>query len=1014
MKKIFTFSLIINTLFIIAQTGFVSGVPYFYQYNNTINPGGSCQNTSIAMVIKYYGGIAVTPDDISSYYGTSQAQTPSGLKQVFDSEAAYFGLSVRDVPHTNGTFSEIHALLAAGKPVIVHGYFTSYGHVLVITGYNGSVYTCNDPAGKWSQIYQYGGYSQTNSTEGHGVTYSKSAFEDAIGPDGTIWYHEIINTSTVTPPPSTVDIVPPTSIANISNPTNYKTSNFNVNFSDVDNSGGSGLDKSFYSVLDWNGTEWRGNNNNGFMCDNFDSNIHSDWTTGSGTWSISSNILNQTDEINTNTAFSANVNQTLSNRYIYHWLGNIDGTGTDRNAGIHIMSDNIGSVNRGNNYLVWFKADLDEVHIYEVVNDVISSPLKVFSGVTINTNTWYDYKVMYDRTTGKFTIWMNDDLIGTYTDTSPLATGNGFSFRTRECKYKINNFKIYRSRLSTSATVTVGNANADVRYQSPSPSNVSYSCKIKTLCVDNASNVSAVGNVDVLIDWTPPNSTPSVNDGLGSDISVTTSLNTLDANFSISTDANSGIKNYYYFIGTLPNDSSIVGSTNNGLNTSISKNGLTLTNGTTYYISVYSVNNAGLKSGVASSNGQTVNVSVPTAPTASVNSVNTICVGQPVALLDASTGVPTSWTWNMQGGTPTAASSQNISVTYTAAGVYTISLLASNATGSNTAVSTITVLANPILSVSATQSSLCAGNSTTLSANGASLITWSPSEELSNSSGATVISTPSASVVYTVTGSSGNCSSISMVSVVVNSNPVINASASNYTVCSGQTSALSVSGASSYSWSPSTALSSTTGSLIATNPTSNITYTVTGISGGCEGLATISLSVNPNPIINVVSTKTQICVGETTTLTANGANSYTWTSSSSLSSVNGNEVIANPTVTTLYNISGDNGICIGNGMFTLVVNTCTGIKQLNNEMDFSIYPNPFFGEINLKYYLPKDSEVEITLIDMLGKVITNQIFNDLSGNHSKFLNIDDAISQGIYSLKIKVGKDEIYRKLIKQ
>jgi hypothetical protein len=610
MKQLFTYCCLLVTFCLKAQTSYVPGVPYFYQYNNNINPGGSCQNTSIAMVIKFYGGASETPDAISGIYGTSQAQSPGGLKQVFDAEAVYFGLPVRDVAHTNGTFAGLHAILAAGKPVIVHGYFTGYGHVLVVTGYNGTTYTCNDPAGQWNQIYQGGGYSQSNSTQGHNVTYGKTAFQNAIGPDGTIWYHEIINTPTITPTPSTVDITPPTSVANIVNPTAYKTSNFTVNFADADNSGGSGLDKSFYTVLDWNGFEWRGNQNNGFMCDNFDVGLHPDWSSTSGTWNVSSNLLNQTNNVNINTSLSTTLNQNLSNRYIYHWLGNISGSGTNRNAGIHIMCDSVNKPNRGNNYLIWFKADAGEVHIYKVINDIISSPIKVFTGVTINTNTWYDHKVMYDRTTGKFTIWLNDDLVGTYTDSSPLTTGKGFSFRTRECIYKINNLKAYRTRPVASAIVSVGNINSDVRYQSPDPSSVSYSCKIKNLCVDNMANISSIGDLNVLIDWTAPSAPTVVNDGVGSDISVTTSTNSINANFTMCTDLNSAIKRYHYFIGTAPNDSSIVGSTNNLLNTSITKTGLNLVNGTTYYVSVYSVNNAGLKSAVTSSNGQLVNSSV--------------------------------------------------------------------------------------------------------------------------------------------------------------------------------------------------------------------------------------------------------------------------------------------------------------------------------------------------------------------------------------------------------------------
>src|ERR1035437_2183696 len=265
---------------------FVPGVPYFYQYNNTINPGGTCQNTSTAMCIKFFGGTTEYPDNISSIYGTTQSQTVPGLQTVFNTEAANFNLTVRDVGHTTGTFAQIQTLLAAGIPVIVHGWFTGSGHVMVLTGYTGTDYIANDPAGKWDQIYQVGGYSGTNSTEGHTISYGKAAMEQAIGPDGTVWFHEFINI-----PPS--DTIAPATIINIANVNSYKTTNFSVNYTDSDNSGGSGLDKSFYSVLDYTGSEWRANNQNGFFNDNFDNTIHPDWTSYSGNWSISNHSLNQ-------------------------------------------------------------------------------------------------------------------------------------------------------------------------------------------------------------------------------------------------------------------------------------------------------------------------------------------------------------------------------------------------------------------------------------------------------------------------------------------------------------------------------------------------------------------------------------------------------------------------------------------------------------------------------------------------------------------------------------------------
>ncbi len=169
---------------------YITGVPYFYQYHNAINPAGSCQNTSMAMVLDYYGA-SDSPDDISTYYGTSQAQSVAGWESVFNSEAAYFGLSVRDSGTTCGSISRLRSLLAAGRPVVVHGYFTASGHVVVLLGFDGSDYIAHDPAGVWSQVGQYGGYSGNDSTGGRYVRYDRDAVEAVIAPDGCVWMHEL-------------------------------------------------------------------------------------------------------------------------------------------------------------------------------------------------------------------------------------------------------------------------------------------------------------------------------------------------------------------------------------------------------------------------------------------------------------------------------------------------------------------------------------------------------------------------------------------------------------------------------------------------------------------------------------------------------------------------------------------------------------------------------------------------------------------------------------------------------
>ena len=177
-----------------SQGGNLAGkLPYFYQYNNKYSPGASCQNTSMAMVLKYYGWNG-TPDTITARFGKNSAQSPAGLASIFNQLASEMGSSRRLRAHTDGRVSNIRALLGQGKPVIVHGYFTGSGHVIVLTGYNGSHYTANDPAGRWNQAFK-GGYSG-GSSSGRAIKYSAAALEKAIvSTNGynsvPIWYHEV-------------------------------------------------------------------------------------------------------------------------------------------------------------------------------------------------------------------------------------------------------------------------------------------------------------------------------------------------------------------------------------------------------------------------------------------------------------------------------------------------------------------------------------------------------------------------------------------------------------------------------------------------------------------------------------------------------------------------------------------------------------------------------------------------------------------------------------------------------
>ena len=71
---------------------------------------------------------------------------------------------------------------------------------------------------------------------------------------------------------------------------------------------------------------------------------------------------------------------------------------------------------------------------------------------------------------------------------------------------------------------------------------------------------------------------------------------------------------------------------------------------------------------------------------------DTVCLGQCLSFTDASTNTPTGWTWSFPGATPSSSAVQNPSfVCYTAAGTYTVTLNASNTSGSDTETHVIVV-----------------------------------------------------------------------------------------------------------------------------------------------------------------------------------------------------------------------------------------------------------------------------------------------------------------------------------
>ncbi len=290
-------------------------------------------------------------------------------------------------------------------------------------------------------------------------------------------------------------------------------------------------------------------------------------------------------------------------------------------------------------------------------------------------------------------------------------------------------------------------------------------------------------------------------------------------------------------------------------------------------------------------------------PTPTINATATatnICVGNSTTL--SAVGAP-SFTWNPGNiTTATAIVSPSVTTTFTVTG----------ANGACSSTRTITIVVNPLptVSITSTPIAICAGGSATLTGSGASTYTWNPGGLI----GTSVIVSPSVTTVFTATGTSAaGCNNTATFTLTVNPLPIIVASASPTSICSGATATLSASGATSFTWNPG----NLSGATVTVNPTTSTVFTVTGTNAlGCTNTRTVNLTVTPNPTVNASATSTTICLGNSTTLTATGATSFTWNPGNITTAT----AVVSPTISTTFTVTGANGACSSSQIINIVVN----------------------------------------------------------------------------------------------
>ena len=361
-------------------------------------------------------------------------------------------------------------------------------------------------------------------------------------------------------------------------------------------------------------------------------------------------------------------------------------------------------------------------------------------------------------------------------------------------------------------------------------------------------------------------------------------------------------------------------------------------------------------------------------PTINIAASSTlVCQGDPVTLTASGA---LSYTWG-----PVTSNSNSVVVNPTAPTLYSV-------TGSNSlscnAGAFIAIITNPspTINLNTANNLICNGDAATITATGANSYTWSTGAN-SNS----VVISPTVSSIISVSGTSNNCVSNQTINIDVFT-PNISIAGST-SICAGKSTTLVASGANTYNWNNGIP---TAVNIVSPNSTTvYVLSTLTSTSGiNCSSTKSVQVTVNPNPTVTAISTRSAMCKGENNVITATGATSYSWNTSATTASF-----VLTPSLVTTMNYTvigtGANG-CQNTATVAVKVNACTGLQELNSNLNsLNIYPNPNNGEFTLS----STNTVKLAVINQLGQVIKNIELNENNAYQSKL----SGLSSGIYFVK---------------
>jgi len=390
------------------------------------------------------------------------------------------------------------------------------------------------------------------------------------------------------------------------------------------------------------------------------------------------------------------------------------------------------------------------------------------------------------------------------------------------------------------------------------------------------------------------------------------------------------------------------------------------------------------------------------APVAAFTFPSSICTNVSEAFTDASTGPPTQWAWSVSPSasvTVTTATIQNPHITFSAAGSYTVTLAATNTVGTNS-ISKVVTVSSCTTSSCDTVSNINHADTLTRYRITKGYLSGSGMVTSSSTTAPTSYTNQTIGEVYSQTTFPTNVTQVKGAMLLFYRKTASNIGTKGTSVLTLKMTNTSGTGTSMV---PSTSVSATQtlslSSVVAAASSSGVDYAGNNLFNMTGYLTTY-------PVMFATPVTIPATFGLTLSLpTVAGDTAVVWSNDKfTANAAGGTGCVQFSNAATWYNVATLYGIPVSFGIIPIVC-PASGVGIEHNELGngINLFPNPNSGQFNFAVTLPEATNLNFTIVNMLGQVVYTKSENNIT---NAVLSCDlSHLAKGVYYANILDSKN---------